>query len=337
MTIVIDPERPENSYEEMDTRIREIVDQVMSGFTRQFALPTVITELPQKRETPHERARGMQTAIEDLFLENDGSFRGFTLLYTREQRKHARHHKLDHFAAVNGSGGPREFDLTLRDEATGGIVLIELKWTATRNAPALIYEQAQDGVKLALALAQYGPCPLRPLPEGMETVVRGYVICGAYESAWGQTSVRDLFGLDSPCTAPREAISTEELWHRPIKLADPNFGGERNKGRTVGCDLHRGSKTARFKLAPDLLVTGSESVEAEFREAQELWITRIAAIEPKTDVSESTAIWRGLDSNRDESRQVHNPATWVKPIPHHVGDRGVESGACGHELCAVSW
>ena len=145
--------------------------------------------------------------------------------------------------------------------------------------------------------------------------MRGYIICGAYDSAWDQTSVRDVFGLDSPINALGTAISTGEMWHRSIKLGEPDFRAERNRGKTVGCDLHRGSKTARFKLAPDLLVTGREEVETHFRAAPEPWFTRIAGIEPAS----------------------HDLSDWVKPMPHHAGDPGVKSGVCGDPLCAVSW
>ena len=113
----------------MDLRVQTIIEIVLKGFLPQFDSPARITELPQRRKTREERARGLQTAIEDLFQDNGDSFNGFSLI------EGARHHKLEQFASVTGKHGPRGFDVTLRDDLTGGIVLIELKWTTTRNAP----------------------------------------------------------------------------------------------------------------------------------------------------------------------------------------------------------
>ena len=203
---------PRNPFKSMDMRVQTIIEIVLQGFLRQFDKPEYIAELPQRRKTREDRLRGLQTAIEDLFHDNGDSFTGFSLI------EGARHHKLEQFASVTGKHGPRGFDVTLRDDLTGGIVLIELKWTTTRNAPALIYEQSWDAIKLALALAQHGVNPILPRPVGEAPVVRGYIICGAYDSAWDQTSVRDVFGLASPINAPGSPISTGELWHRSISV-----------------------------------------------------------------------------------------------------------------------
>ena len=294
------------SGKSLDDRVHGLIEAVLERLVSRFDLPEEITELPRPRKTTEERARGFQTTLEDLMREAGGELMGLRL-----HEQHGGHHKLDEFASVTGRGGLREFDVTLLDLGSQEIVLIELKWSSLKKSPSgVIFEQAWDAVKCALARVQYGGSQRRADTDG-EPVIRAYIVCGARKSSWQETSVGDIFGHPPQGEETGAAISVAELWERTVLRTDPKVKGP-GGGFTVGCDLHRGSANARIKSSPHLVVDAHREVRSKFRGTKDLWLTRISAIEPAT----------------------HDRAQWSRPVPHSATDG---SEVCEDPRCAVSW
>ena len=311
------------SYAPLDDRVSDLISAVLERLVERFDLPEEITELPRPRRTPNDRARGFQTTLEDMLREAGGEMFGLSLV-----EEHGGHHKLDDFASVTGRGGLREFDVTLMDRDSGLVVLLELKWSSLKKGRSgVIFEQAWDAIKCALARVQYGGSKESmwvetwdslkgeaPRPRDFAPVVKAYIVCGARESSWNETSVSDLFGHPVAGEKVDAAISVAKLWSRRVLRTNPPVTGP-NGGETVGCDLHRGNATARVKASPDLVVAAHREVRSSFRGADEMWLTRIAAIEPAT----------GARYRR------------TTPVPHGRDEAGVTTNPCDDPLCTVSW
>lgn len=170
---------------------------------------------------------------------------------------HSDHHDLRCFPNL------KNFDLTLEHESCG-LVLGETKYSTAIRSAGLMFEQAWDAVKLALARAE------------KTDAVRGYLICGGYGPVWAShTSCADLFedGLIDPV----------ELWQRPISWQLPRPTGP-NGFDTVGADLEAGGP-GRIWCAPEnLQITQVADREMKFPKHPEPWLLKCAAVEPRGEL-----------------------------------------------------
>ncbi|MEI7559766.1 MAG: hypothetical protein WCJ63_04170 [Actinomycetes bacterium] len=172
---------------------------------------------------------------------------------------HGGHQDLRCFPAV------KNFDFTLM-HAECGLVLGELKHSTAIRSAGLMFEQAWDAVKLALARVEQAD------------VARGYIICGGYGPVWaGHTSCADLFE-DS-------LIDPVELWQRPISDEMPAPAGP-DGWITVGADLEAGGP-GRIACAPEYLgITHIATKEMKLPKHKEPWLLKCAAVEPRGELRE---------------------------------------------------